>query len=464
MKLKEKIRSLSADLSLIGLEQRERYENYYCTPRDAEILGCAGVDGIHYCTVPGFGETVFAVSPMNFGDCVHPIARSFEDLVSMLLFCGDMAALEQCYAWDEDQFRAFLADCPPSSRRQAVLDTLAGELGLSPMENTFEYIKTLQAEFDLSAIPYTEDFYDPDMNPAAPMPKKEWSVTFDGGFWSGRGEPGKELTLGKSFFWGGEKWHVPAVYLCPEGIVADLVAECLDEPHFTPELAVNKSCLRACRGSGLFHSPELPDGDARLVLEHYSLPTDRPAFIHRFEFPWANGAPSGLSELVLCLSGAPERLPCGEFPTPDPGQTVTLTHPLTKQVFKLTAVEVEQREFDRVGLPDSGYIFPTHYTAMSYTLSPDLTDTDLSVSDADPGDPPREKRPAENGFGPTAVCSAGVIGVIGGADGPTAVISGKERRRLRAACSSLRFEPREKPLWTAAFVEKLREDILIKLI
>lgn len=44
---------------------------------------------------------VFVVNPMDFGDCVHPIARNFEDLLRLLLSCADMAALEQCYAWDE---------------------------------------------------------------------------------------------------------------------------------------------------------------------------------------------------------------------------------------------------------------------------------------------------------------------------------------------------------------------------
>lgn len=45
-----------------------------------------------YCTIPEFGEMIFAVSPMNFGDCVHPIAHSFEDLLRLLLSCGSMDA------------------------------------------------------------------------------------------------------------------------------------------------------------------------------------------------------------------------------------------------------------------------------------------------------------------------------------------------------------------------------------
>jgi len=65
------------DLSALGFERRETNIPYFCTPKGARIIGWAGVDGIHYCFVRGFGETVFAVSPMNGGDYVHPIARSF---------------------------------------------------------------------------------------------------------------------------------------------------------------------------------------------------------------------------------------------------------------------------------------------------------------------------------------------------------------------------------------------------
>lgn len=152
----QKFQKLPIDFSVIGLEQRCDDVTYFCTPADARIIGWAGVDGIHYCTVPEFGQMIFAVSPMNYGDHVHPIARSFEDLLRLLLHCGDMAALEQCYAWDEEQFKAFLIDCPITREQQAALDAIGKEFGLAPMEDAFAYVKQLQAEFDLSKIPYTD--------------------------------------------------------------------------------------------------------------------------------------------------------------------------------------------------------------------------------------------------------------------------------------------------------------------
>ena len=150
----EQFKQLNIDFSVIGMMQRESFDPYFCTPKNADVIGWAGVDGIHYCTIPEFGEMIFAVSPMNFGDYVHPIARNFADLLRMLLFCADMAAIEQCYAWDEEQFKSFLIDYPATEGQKAVLDAIQQEFNLEPMEDAFAYVKKLQAEFDLSQIPY----------------------------------------------------------------------------------------------------------------------------------------------------------------------------------------------------------------------------------------------------------------------------------------------------------------------
>ncbi len=82
--------------------------SYFCT-RGA-LLSSAGRRGRHpLCFVRGFGEAVFAVSPMNGGkDCVHVIARDFSDFLRAARD-GDSAALEQAWQWDEAQFDAFLA-------------------------------------------------------------------------------------------------------------------------------------------------------------------------------------------------------------------------------------------------------------------------------------------------------------------------------------------------------------------
>ena len=83
------------DLSVLGLHRSSEEGEYFCTPLGARVIGWAGVDGIYYCTIEGQSETIFAVSPMNFGDYIHPIAESFEVLLRMLLSCHSMDGIEQ---------------------------------------------------------------------------------------------------------------------------------------------------------------------------------------------------------------------------------------------------------------------------------------------------------------------------------------------------------------------------------
>ena len=212
------------DLSPLSVMRREDNDPYFCTPKGASIFGWAGVDGIHFCFVRGFGETVFAVSPMNGGkDCVHVIARDFSDFLRLLLATGDSAALEQAWQWDEAQFDAFLAENPPTDEQKAVLSQITTVFSLTPMERPWQYLRELQAEFDLSKLKFTEDFYDPEMNPDAPEQKTDWKVYFDGSFWGhhGRERAGREMPVQKWFSWAGRDWFVPSVYVCSKGIVVD---------------------------------------------------------------------------------------------------------------------------------------------------------------------------------------------------------------------------------------------------
>lgn len=89
------------DLEPLGLIMDGPFEAYFCTPKGARIFARSGVDGIHFCFVRGFGETVFAVSPMNGREnCVHPVAKSFRDFLRLLLALHDAAAIEQAWQWN----------------------------------------------------------------------------------------------------------------------------------------------------------------------------------------------------------------------------------------------------------------------------------------------------------------------------------------------------------------------------
>lgn len=196
------------DLSPLSVMRQEDNDPYFCTPKGASIFGWAGVDGIHFCFVRGFGEMVFAVSPMNGGrDCVHVIARDFSDFLRLLLATGDSAALEQAWQWDEAQFDAFLAENPPTDEQKAVLSQISTVFSLTPMAQPWHYLHKLQASFDLSKLKFTEDFYDPEMNGDAPEQKEDWKVYFGGSFWGheGRERAGREMSVQKWFSWAGAR-------------------------------------------------------------------------------------------------------------------------------------------------------------------------------------------------------------------------------------------------------------------
>lgn len=498
----EQFKKLNVDFGCIGLQQWNHYENYYCTPEDANIIGSAGVDGIHYCSIPQFGEMIFAVSPMNFGDCVHPIARSFEDLLRLLLSCGDMAALEQCYAWDEEQFKTFLIDCPVTIDQQEALEAIQRELCLTPIEDVFAYVKKLQAEFDLSKIPYTEDYYDVDMNPAAPKPAPQWKITFRGTFHSEdrEGTAGIPIQVQKAFHWAGIDWVIPEVYACEEGLVVltlgkvdpaevrkyiqdgpathedieRMDAECPLNIHLRCAAKVNGSVGVFCGGSGMAWMPPMPGEDngyqnAKWVLEHYGFDTKFAWIINRDNYRWPDGTRPELNSLEVTVTQRPVSLSATHFKTPLNGKNVKVQHPLNGKTYTLTIEDIKQAEADMQNAHSMGLEFPTKYTWMEYRIQPDLGGNQYRIMDCKQSDEPRPMKithaesPAEvqiNG-------EAAAIGIIGGADGPTAVFMSRptcKASHLRMASSSMRFEHVNEVEWRIVFLEKLHEDITVTLI
>ncbi len=480
------------DLSPLGWEHRTENITYFCTPKGAEILGWAGVDGIHYCRIPDFGELIFAVSPMNLGQYVHPIARNFTDLLRLLLSCVDMAALEQCFAWEEEQYNAFLLDCPATPEQQALLDTIRDTFGLTPMENAFGYVKQLQREFDLSQIPYTEEYYETvdDTPPQAPA---EWKVWFEGGFWGRSGDgsrPGKEIPIQTHFDWAGRRWLVPAVYACSRGLVVDVCmrvepwlieafmekwnlydgeaargrlprAEEMELERENPlsfdfhaQIWLNGRQLQMTRGCGLTYNPCLPpqykiSEEAMQAVEHYGLDPRFGWMIRRSSYPWATKRKPTFKALSLTMCQEKISIPGPRFQVSQPGDTFSFRYPQNGPEYTLTVQEYEAQVLKMAPLREDLEI-PTHHHVMTYTLTPELPQGTLTILDGSQGDSPRQRA---GHFG-----GAASIGIIGGADGPTAILFGPATGHLHAACSSLHFEPVENVEWQMVFQEKQFED------
>lgn len=491
---------LNIDGSRIGLERGGSESNYFCTPKGAKVIGWAGADGIHYCFVRGFGEMVFAVSPMNTpGNYVHPVAGDFKDFLRLLLACGDAAALEQAYGWDQAQFDAFLRENPLTAKQQAVLEVIREKLLLVPMEQPYAYIKELQSRFDYSRIKYTEDYYE--RVPAEPK-IPEWKVYFDGNFWGHRGREraGREIFLDKQFVWEDEIWNVPAIYSCTKGLVVDFCvrvpAERIrslmdkwnlsaenDGTDFTDEqrmridaenpldirnnskIVLNGTVLSGSHGCGVSWNPCVTEGnspEAGNVIRHYCLDPVYGWAIRRAAFPWTKKRKPQITTLSVTLIQEPVAMPGPHFYVSAPGEHIEFTHPTTGARHTLTVQEYERQEMSHEHFGGQNQEFPAHYIMMSYTLSPSLPDGAFTVTDCAHSDQPRQKRTDLNE--PQALSSA-IVGVIGGADGPTAIIfGGSSQGKLHAACSALHFEPVEDVEWRMVFYEKRREDITVELI
>lgn len=497
---------LGIDLAPVGLEVEDGAGVYFCTPKDAKILGWAGVDGIHFCTVSGFGEMVFAVSPMNFGDYVHPIARSVDDLLRLLLACGNMAALEQCHSWEEAQFEAFLLDNPVTEEQQDMLDAIGTKTGLAPMENAFAYIKTLQGEFDYGQIPYTEEYYDLDMNPAAPALPREWKVYYEGSFWGkGKGRAGKEIQINKNFVWGSENWYVPAVYACAKGLVVDFCVEVPPERirvfidkwqlpqldgeqisqqmqeqmerenplniSFRPVARVNGEEITAKSGCSVCWIPTscLPEGEKRELeaedcLTHYGMDKSRGWVLHRWNFPWVTAQRPKLKSLKIELKRGLTKMEGIHFFTPSVGHQVQFAHPVSGVEHTLTVLSCEPETLAPRPWRQEQFELPNHCMTMTYRLEPDLPDKSFRVLDCQQSDAPRVKKAEGNAEG-NAENTASTIGIIGGADGPTAVVvSGKRISNGHTAISSLHFQPQKEVEWRIVFYEKLVEDREVTLL
>ncbi len=521
MTLYEKYCGLDIDLSRLGLERGDTEGGYFCDPVGAEVIGWAGVDGIHCCFVEGFGDMVFSVSPMNSrGHYVHPLARSFEDFLRLVLACGGVDAIEQAWMWNRGEFDAFLETYPPDAERQAVLDALAQALALTPMDDPYGYLKEVQSSFDYGELKFSDEYYDlmGEPEPDTPPEKPEWAVYYEGGFgrhW-GHDRPGEEIPVHKTFAWGGKTWHIPAVYACGKGLVVDLCVE-IDpgelwaflerwrpwaegERPMTPEdeerqdaenpmtldynpgLTVNGRLLggRSGNGSGWVPMYLRPEGERERytqqdwenlwIMEHYGLDPEKGWMFWRDSFPWAMKGKPKLKTLSLTLEARPKPVPGPRFTVSGPGDRVELANPVTGQIHTLQVVAYEAQEVDMSDLPDSeGWDYPSHCTFMTYTVEPELPREALSVQDVEHGDRPRPKPlDAIGGADSSAACS---IGIIGGSDGPTSILVACGRGwldsdppQLRSACSALRFAPPESVQWRTVFREPAPDGTAVELL
>lgn len=499
MKIYREFQRLNIDHSTIGMDQNVSDTNYFCTPVGAEVIGRTGVDGIHYCFIEGFEDMVFAVSPESLpGEYVHPIAKNFEDLLRLLLACGSMDAIEQTYMWDEELFDQYLMDNQPDENQRFVLSVIKNAFQITPMEEPYSYIKEIQETFDYNKLVFSEEYYE--IVPKEEVSKvivPEWKVTYEGGFYPKRGRAGKEIRVDKTFSWGNEIWHIPAVYLCTKGLVVDFCVEVesnlvkefiskwnlyeengreytndeyeqIYEEHplnmeFQSKVFINGNELRQAQGCGVYWISKdcMPDDiEAKWMLEHYGFDLDKAWAVHRVSYPWTEKKPRAVKSLLIELEREMAKIPCTPFVAPKVGENHLIKNPVTGMEHTFTVIAYEEREMDPNRFGDDSMEWPTNYAIMTYTLFPEFND--FIFQDAYQGDSPRKKK--TNPHGPVA-SSIGIIGLRPKADdGEEYYHPDGSVAKLGVCCSGMYFEKPEQILWKLTFREKRIPDIQVKLI
>lgn len=333
-------------------------------------------------------------------------------------------------------------------------------------------------------IPKDMDAWDPETQDeeisCGPPP---WTAAYGCGFFEGEGKIALLSHARAAFRWGGLDWSIPAVYTCDAGMVVDLCGACsaadgemlrqaaeataaelveLDDHHparldFRVEGRLNGQPIRAESSvSGLFipaTAEEAENAELRWVLEHYDLSTERAWRVMRCSIPWPEGAPMMPERLTLTLVPWPMQVP-GPLLCLKAGEPVHITHPRTGDSHTLTVMEEVQETLHHI-FPEDGLDYPTHYTRICYDISPDLPGAAFRLRDTHPGDPVLAKRLPDGRLHYLEARGAAAIGIIGGADGPSAFTMGPDNapQPMHSAISSLRFHPAEQITWQATFWE-----------
>ena len=93
---------------------------------------------------------------------VYPLAENFEDFVRLILACGTANPVEQIIWMDKRRFEEHMVseEKTLTDEQKAETQQLQRELGLLPMVKPFEYVKSIQKDFDGSKIQYSDEYFD----------------------------------------------------------------------------------------------------------------------------------------------------------------------------------------------------------------------------------------------------------------------------------------------------------------
>ena len=316
-----------------------------------------------------------------------------------------------------------------------------------------------------------------------------WQVFFEASFSpkpDGR-RPGRELPLNRTFLWDGASCRIPSVYLCEEGLVLDVLLQADTDAvkawierwgltpetetgdlspeqemriqnenplhrDFSPAVCLNGQRFKFAEGCSfvwLSLFPEHADSDWAAVRDHYRLDPACCWAVHRFTF---RSPVQRMESLSVTLTPEKIELPGPHFTAAAPGDTIRFTgpagtaHTLTVQCCEKQTLAQSQND---------GWIYPQHFVALDYTVTPPLSREEFKVVDSSHGD--QARKGSYVGAGPS-----GVIGIIGAAHA-VALLTPQDVEVMTAA-SSLYFDPPEQIEWRIVFRVHQHSEITLPLL
>lgn len=464
MFLYQKFRNSSLDTGTLGLFSGSDISDSVYTPTGARIVAWTGNAGVHFCQITGFGDTVFAVDPSAPpGDCVHPVAKSLLDFIRLIHDCRSAEIVYRAYQWSRSRFEEAVASIRPEYKMRSVLRALENTYHPGPIHDAYGYIMQLQQEFDYSSLPLHPDYFEwCPVRPGAPR----WDVGMNTAFgdYCDKSDAGTELNVNRDFTWQGEKWCVPAVYLCENGIVVDsyLTVSSAKLAQYQEKWG-NNSCLSVedemrrqlenplkmdAVGKLTVNGKEAPrrplhsivwnpsvenSWQARRTLEHYGLSRENGYLLRREIFlRKSNNPPIRNMDLLLCAE--PVSIPGQRFVAPKNGEFMDFTHPVTGENHTMKVMSQTRESLNHNYMSND----PCCYTRLNFSVDPPINRELLSVEDCDTAE--------------------------GAVNLNTLRASGKLSGGGHNAVSSLRYIPADQITWRMVFKLKTRPDINVPIL
>ena len=447
----------SLDLTALGLEDVTSTTPNRAVPANARALAWLTDSVACFCQFPEQSDTVYVADPTALpGEQLLPVAEDIWNFIGLLVRCKNAELIAKAYQWSSIRFRELLDATVPGLKARSVLRALENTYHPPVIDDPAATLMQLRKEFQTTE---TE-------------PESDWRVGFDTDFSRAcsKGKAGKELFLNKTVSRKEGTWHVPAIYLCEDGIVADTILEVspqslekfhsdwgsrseeslsladklqrqLDDPltaAVTGVLTVNDKPLRCKKSFTTIWNP-LCDNTAsvRRILRHYRLDPDRGYLFRRYCFSRKGKYPQ-IRTVQLTLEAVPVMVPEKSFTVQHDGACFQFLHPSTGLEHIFTALSIRNEALN----PNFLTNHPCFYTRLTYALEPSISPENFRIVDQQPSD-----------FW------------VDYQDDPASVIYADRRPDPgRYALSSLHYEPQEQVRWQMVFRRKLQKDLQLQLL